>query len=219
MTPEETLWTEYANSRQMETRNLLVEHYWPWTQKVAKQYKCRVPPMVLLDDLEGAAAIGLCHAVDAYQVGRGVKFPFFAYRRIWGAMQDHLRKCDWISRLDRQRATTGGRVMTMDSSALQWEDGGTIPFRWYSRESDHGTKDPVVEEVGRSDNRESLFKNTGLSGREREIIRQYYFDAKTMRETGESLNISEARVSQILKLALLQLRSDGRFVSQFRASL
>jgi RNA polymerase sigma factor FliA len=46
-----------------------------------------------------------------------------------------------------------------------------------------------------------------LPERDRLVISLYYDDELTMREIGEVLNISEARVSQISTQAVLRLRS------------
>jgi RNA polymerase sigma factor for flagellar operon FliA len=49
-----------------------------------------------------------------------------------------------------------------------------------------------------------------LSEKERLVISLYYLDELTMKETGEVLNITESRVSQIHSQAILRLRNKLR---------
>lgn len=45
-----------------------------------------------------------------------------------------------------------------------------------------------------------------LSERERTVITFYYYQGLTLREIGRALNLTEGRISQILRRALLRLR-------------
>jgi RNA polymerase sigma factor for flagellar operon FliA len=63
----------------------------------------KLPPHVDLNDLEGAAVIGLLDAADRYDPARGVSFKTYAEQRIRGAVLDSLRKQDWAPRILRQK--------------------------------------------------------------------------------------------------------------------
>lgn len=52
-----------------------------------------------------------------------------------------------------------------------------------------------------------IFSNGFFSAREKEIMRLYYIDGLTMRETGEQINICESRISQVLSLITPRLKS------------
>ncbi len=60
-------------------------------REIAYRYRQGKPRSVLLEDLTGAAMIGLCEAALRYDPSRG-KFSTFAYRRILGACLDEMRR-------------------------------------------------------------------------------------------------------------------------------
>jgi RNA polymerase sigma factor for flagellar operon FliA len=60
---------------------------------------------VELDDLISAGVFGLMDAIDAFDLGRGVKFETYCVPRIRGAMLDELRTMDWVPRLVRSKAS------------------------------------------------------------------------------------------------------------------
>jgi len=63
----------------------------------------RLPEGVDLDDLISAGVFGLMDAIDAFDLGRGVKFETYCVPRIRGAMLDELRTMDWVPRLVRSK--------------------------------------------------------------------------------------------------------------------
>jgi len=64
----------------------------------------RLPSSVELDDLISVGTIGLLHAIDRFDPGRGISFETFAEFRIKGAMLDELRSYDFLSRGTRIKA-------------------------------------------------------------------------------------------------------------------
>jgi RNA polymerase sigma factor for flagellar operon FliA len=97
------LWNRYARLRDLETRNLLIEHYLPLVEYHAARVHVTLPEDVQLDDLKSAGAIGLLEAVERFDLAKGVLFPMFAGMRIRGAIMDHLRAMDWAPRQQRRR--------------------------------------------------------------------------------------------------------------------
>ncbi len=107
LTPEETasLWEEFAQDRtNQELRNVLIERYMPLVKYHGERVGSRLPDEVELDDLVSAGIFGLMDAIDAFDLGRGVKFETYCVPRIRGAMLDELRNMDWVPRLVRSRA-------------------------------------------------------------------------------------------------------------------
>jgi RNA polymerase sigma factor for flagellar operon FliA len=62
----------------------------------------RCPPEVLLEDLVSAGTAGLIEAVDRYDPRRKVQLNTLAEFRIRGAILDHLRRLDPVSRRVRR---------------------------------------------------------------------------------------------------------------------
>ncbi len=99
------LWRDYRAQPTVELRNQLVELYLPLVKYNAERIWSRLPEGVDLDDLISAGVFGLMDAIDAFDLGRGVKFETYCVPRIRGAMLDELRTMDWVPRLVRSKAS------------------------------------------------------------------------------------------------------------------
>jgi RNA polymerase sigma factor for flagellar operon FliA len=99
------LWREFKEQPTTPLRNRLVERYLPLVKYNAERIWQRLPEGVDLDDLISAGVFGLMDAIDAFDLGRGVKFETYCVPRIRGAMLDELRTMDWVPRLVRSKHT------------------------------------------------------------------------------------------------------------------
>ena len=97
------LWREFKEHPTTDLRNRLVERYLPLVKYNAERIWQRLPEGVDLDDLISAGVFGLMDAIDAFDLGRGVKFETYCVPRIRGAMLDELRTMDWVPRLVRSK--------------------------------------------------------------------------------------------------------------------
>src|SRR5437870_11465495 len=97
------LWRDYRASPSIEHRNQLIEIYLPLVKYNAERIWARLPDGVDLDDLISAGVFGLLDAIEAFDLGRGVKFETYCVPRIRGAMLDELRTMDWVPRLVRSK--------------------------------------------------------------------------------------------------------------------
>jgi RNA polymerase sigma factor for flagellar operon FliA len=97
------LWREFKEQPTTPLRNRLVERYLPLVKYNAERIWQRLPEGVDLDDLISAGVFGLMDAIDAFDLGRGVKFETYCVPRIRGAMLDELRTMDWVPRLVRSK--------------------------------------------------------------------------------------------------------------------
>src|SRR5258707_5884147 len=97
------LWREFKEHPTTPLRNRLVERYLPLVKYNAERIWQRLPEGVDLDDLISAGVFGLMDAIDAFDLGRGVKFETYCVPRIRGAMLDELRTMDWVPRLVRSK--------------------------------------------------------------------------------------------------------------------
>src|SRR5579864_6065388 len=99
------LWREFKDHPTTPLRNRLVERYLPLVRYNAERVWAKLPEGVDLNDLISAGVFGLMDAIDAYDLGRGVKFETYCVPRIRGAMLDELRTMDWVPRLVRSKAS------------------------------------------------------------------------------------------------------------------
>jgi RNA polymerase sigma factor for flagellar operon FliA len=81
-----------------------MEQYLPIVKYNAERIRAKLPDEVDRDDLISAGVFGLMDAIDAFDLGRGVKFETYCAPRIRGAILDELRSMDWVPRLVRSRA-------------------------------------------------------------------------------------------------------------------
>jgi RNA polymerase sigma factor for flagellar operon FliA len=103
--PIREVWQEYSRTRSKELRNFLMEKFLPLVRYNAERIYARLPDEVDIQDLMSAGLFGLMDAIDAYDLGRGVKFETYCAPRIRGAVLDELRSMDWVPRLVRHRTS------------------------------------------------------------------------------------------------------------------
>jgi RNA polymerase sigma factor for flagellar operon FliA len=99
-----TIWAEYTATASPALRNQLMEIYHPLVKFLADRVAAKLPDEVDVNDLVSAGVFGLVDAIEAFDLGRGVKFETYCAPRIRGAILDELRSMDWVPRLVRSRA-------------------------------------------------------------------------------------------------------------------
>ncbi len=100
-----TLWERYHSSRDIDSRNQLVEAYLSIVKYQTDLMGNRLPDSVDTEDLASAGVLGLMDAIAAFDPQRGVKFETYCVPRIRGAMLDQLRREDWVPRLVRSQTS------------------------------------------------------------------------------------------------------------------
>ena len=113
------LWVKFQAGKTEQMRNVLMERYLPLVKYNAERIYAKLPDEVELDDLISAGIFGLMDAIDAFDLGRGVKFETYCAPRVRGAILDELRSMDWVPRLVRSRA----HKLDQASKALEAEYG------------------------------------------------------------------------------------------------
>ncbi len=101
--PIEKVWASYRRKPTDELRNRLLEHYLHLVKYHAERVHHKLPDEVDVNDLIQAGFMGLKDAIEAFDLGRGVKFETYCAPRIRGAILDELRSMDWVPRLVRSR--------------------------------------------------------------------------------------------------------------------
>src|SRR3954469_9754541 len=88
----------YAQTRDPQLREALVERFLPLARSIAKRYRKAEEPY---DDLLQVASLGLVKAVDRFDPAREVAFSSFAVPTILGELKRHFRDKGWSVRVPR----------------------------------------------------------------------------------------------------------------------
>src|SRR5258708_8939833 len=85
------VWQEFKQDQSSkELRNFLIEKYLPLVRYNAERVWSKLPDGVDLNDLISAGVFGLMDAIEAFDLGRGVKFEPYCVPPIPAPMPTHL---------------------------------------------------------------------------------------------------------------------------------
>ena len=204
-------------------------------KRVALHLKARIPAFMELDELIQVGMIGLLEASRAFDPVKGVEFENFAHSRVRGAMLDEVRRLSFLPRsavafnkshnesihtlaAELGRTPTQSEIadyMGKDLEDFHKERGKAKRFETYSMEvvteevmsiADDSSQQPDVIVV------EAQFMDAvtdaiaELPEREQLVMQLYYVEEFNLKEIGETLGVSESRVSQILSSVVKKLR-------------
>ena len=229
----EVMWLRYKETKSVELRNALAEHYLPLVKIVCGRLAVSLPPHLDRDDLLSSGFFGLLDAIDRFDPTRNIKFETYAGVRIRGAMIDYLRSKDWIPVTMRQKIrkyeqtvyrleTELGRTATdkeiadaldisvdeLQTLVSQCNSATVIPLEEY-------LKTDVSEAVDTNpanstelfELKETLAKAIDrLPEKERTVVSLYYYEELTLKEISLILKLSEARISQLHTKAIFRMR-------------
>lgn len=105
------LWERYGATRDIETRNALIETYMPLVEREARRVAAALSHVVRPQELESAGTLGLIDSIDNFEPAQGFRFITFCTPRVRGAMFDELRSWDWIPRATRVKLNKLERVI------------------------------------------------------------------------------------------------------------
>jgi len=128
----EELWQAHRVGGDPSAREALILQYVPFVKYLAGRLSVALHPVLDLEDLVSAGIMGLIKAVEHFDPSRGAPFESYASTRIRGAILDHIRSLDVISRKARQRAREIEKTMASLQSEL-----GRLP-----------TDDELAEQMG-----------------------------------------------------------------------
>lgn len=216
-------WKAESGHRAALPKNELVATYSRLVKKVVRTLFPRGDAhlsAIDLDDLEQAGYMGLLEASERFDRTKGAKFETYALSRIRGAIQDELRKVDWVPRSVRKQARAMEK--TMEQYRQQADEtihraandsvGIFLPPIVTRMEATDFTQEETLavgshmpaeentphEALERQEMREELIRRIEqLEKRERLIIALHYFEGLTFKEIATILRISESRVSQL----------------------
>ena len=112
-----SLWRRCADGDETARQQLLTEHI-GLVHFVARQVARGLAAEVDFDDLVSAGALGLMHALEAFDPARGLAFSTFAAPRIRGAILDDLRRQDHVPRSVRRKSREIGQARELLTRTL-----------------------------------------------------------------------------------------------------
>lgn len=89
----------YAESRDPQARNLLVEEFAWVARHCARRFADRGEPF---DDLVQVGLVGVLKAVERFDPGHGTSFVSFALPTVLGELRRHFRDATWAVRVPRR---------------------------------------------------------------------------------------------------------------------
>jgi RNA polymerase sigma factor FliA len=186
----------------------------------------RFPRGIDVDNLEAAGVLGLVEAANRYEVERGITFKTFAYTRIRGAIYDELRRnCplpqELLERTAKVRKILQAMMPPASIEKLAQASGFTEDevseclaairmmrnVSWDNIAASYSGQETAADD--RPDRRMETAERkkllveaiTQLPDSERLSITLYYMEELRLKEIGQVLNLSESRVSRLLKSA------------------
>ncbi len=197
----------------MQTAEALIEDHTKMVHHLARRLRRELSLRGEIDDLVAFGYGGLLEARERFDESRGVQFQTFAYYRVRGAMLDGVRKMAQLPRRAHERV----REQESVSPTAMPQPGPTQLERVFARVSAgltaagpcHGALvgDSPEDFILRQESVERLLQAlSGLSHRERSIVRGYYFEGRTLDAIAKELGISKSWASRIHTGALRTLR-------------
>lgn len=104
--------------RDHQLREQMIIAHLPLVRYLVSRFAAQLPQHVDLQDLSGAALIGLVDAAGRFDATMGVQFKTFAEQRIRGAILDELRANDPLGRTMRDRSKLLEREMVRQERLL-----------------------------------------------------------------------------------------------------
>ena len=204
-------------------------------KRVALHLKVRIPPFMELDELIQVGMIGLLEAARAYIPAKGIEFENFAISRVRGAILDEVsqlsvlpRSATTFNKSENQAiihlSSMLGRAPTQtelaehmgdDLDSFQKKRGKAKRFETFSIEvmadevmniADESSRQPdaIVEH---KEFMQAVAEAIGeLPEREQLLMSLYYVEELNLKEIGETLGVTESRVSQLLSATVKKLR-------------
>lgn len=154
----------------------LVLQFIPLANKLAYQKKRSLPSFIDVEELKSAAYLGLVEAASRFNPEFGTAFSTFAYPRIFGAIQDYLRSLGW------GRRDGSSHCVSLDAPNADGHDLNDM------LEAKTEENDEFLEVV-----------SVDLNDQARQILRLYFVESYSMKEIGERFDVTESRISQLIK--------------------
>ncbi len=210
-------------------RNGLIEQYLPYATSIANKVAQTLSSDADHEEIVCNARLGLLEAAKRFDPKFNVDFKTFAYYRIKGAIYDGLRKTGWIPRslyakikfeqasneylqnLSEKLSAT--KKSSLDEDEVYETVNSLASIYIISLDAGEETQD-IKDESNIDVERNAEFQKVKefmrqaieeLPEKERKLIKMYYFQNKTLEESGDKLKLSKSWTSRLHSRALEML--------------
>lgn len=189
---EDELVLKYNETRDLECRNILIEHNLRLVVYVAKRYDTNINN---LEDLISIGTVGLIKAINTYKLDKNIKLATYASRCIENEILMYLRK-NQKTKLE----------VSLDEPLKADGDGNELLLQDVLEDNSQ----KIFEDIDLDENINALEKALKyLKPRERQIIELRYglqgHEELTQKDTAELLGISQSYISRLEKRILKKL--------------
>ena len=199
---ESELWDQWQETHDDAVRDELVKCYLPLVEFLAMRLG-RFVPASFRQDLFSFGVIGLMDAIEKFKPEMGHTFKTYGAVRIRGAMSDGIRTLNWLPRGAQQRASRViEKIVPMDFQTATTSVG----VRIQDTLSDPHAETPLDGLELQADHDEVVEAIRSLPERERTVITRYYFERQRLAQIGLELGVTESRICQLHRAALVMLR-------------
>ena len=226
---------EYAKTRDISLRNIILEQYLYIAEIVAKKFTGRG---VEYDDLFQVASLALVSAIERFEPTRGIKFQSFATTTLIGEVKNYFRdktRMLHISRRDseqllklqeaKQALSLKDKVMPTDIAEYMGVDAERVLELMEMQQAvsvvslDASTGDEEDQQIGdfvgaddkgyaEIENMDFLKRSINrLSDVEKKILYARFWKKLSQKEVADSMGVSQMYVSRYEKKILEKLRS------------
>lgn len=186
------LWREYWRFRTDEARNAVAVEYEALVMRLAEMKASRMKGLVRADEFASVAWEAVLRSIPRYDPSGGASPSTFFANRIRGAMSDLLRTMHFAAN-PRCKSRTACMSIDIDSNASR------------------AARDAIRAEHDTSSTGERLAGMlVGCTRQERMLVVCYYGLNMSMRQTGEEMGLSEARISQVHRTLIERLQRKHR---------
>lgn len=218
------LWQALQEPGHAAAREQLIVRYGDFARMIAaKLYGTRPDDSVSFDDYLQYARVGLIEALDRFDARRGTSFESYSSHRIRGSILNGLSRDTEIgAQRSRWRELVAERRESLAGSSAEESSRATLED--FARLAVGLAIGLILDEPAGSGTDESTDANpyaaTELSQmrervralveqlppREREIVRQHYYEQREFQEVAANLGVTKGRVSQLHARALQRIR-------------
>ncbi len=213
-----------AELAKLKKRDEIIAQYMPYASSIAGRVCQTLSSAVDYEDVLCNARLGLLEAAKRFDEAEKVDFRTFAYYRIKGAIYDGLRRSGWLPRTlyaklkfeeaaneylqhKSDSAVKPVDFNTEDEAAETVNTLASIYIISLDAQEDMDIVDENVVDIEQKSEfaevRHYMRDAIGtLPEKEKQLVKMYYFQNKTLEEIGEKLNLSKSWTSRLHARAL-----------------
>jgi len=209
----------------LKKRDELISQYMPYAASIASRVCQSLSSAVDYEEVLCNARLGLLEAARRFDETQEVDFRTFAYYRIKGAIYDGLRRSGWLPRTlyakikfeEAANEYLQNRSLGGTRNVVQEHDDNTVAETVNSLASIYIISLDAAEDIDIEDEdspdleqrtefmqiRQYMRDAIGsLPEKEKQLVKMYYFQNKTLEEIGDRLGLSKSWTSRLHARAL-----------------